>query len=258
MTNEAGQSAGAGHSYDAAFMEYARLSNSSSARAIIHLLLQHLPISSVLDVGCATGAWLKEWRTAGIAGLCGVDGAYVNRDDLQIAPSEFNVRDLSQSFNLGRVFDLVQSLEVAEHLPVASAEQFVASLARHAGGLILFSAAPPGQGGEFHINEQPFAYWRSLFQQHGYQPFDPIRPSIAGRRDISFWYRFNVLLYVRADRISALPPAIGSTKIEADAPIPDVSSYLFRVRKYLLSRLPSKAQHDLARLKARILPGWRI
>jgi hypothetical protein len=44
-----------GHCYDTAFMEYAVLSNTLSARAIIQILLNNLPIVSVLDVGCATG-----------------------------------------------------------------------------------------------------------------------------------------------------------------------------------------------------------
>jgi hypothetical protein len=35
---------------------------------------------------------------------------------------------------------------------------FVYCLARHARRFVLFSAAPPGQGGEFHVNERPFEY----------------------------------------------------------------------------------------------------
>ncbi|MDP6884692.1 MAG: hypothetical protein QF830_11185, partial [Rhodospirillales bacterium] len=43
------------------------------------------------------------------------------------------------------------SLEVAEHLPPDAAETFVATLVAH-GRLVLFSAAPPGQGGLNHVN----------------------------------------------------------------------------------------------------------
>ena len=52
--------AATGHCYGAAFMEYAVLSNTLSARAIIQILLNNLPIASFLDIGCATGTWLKE------------------------------------------------------------------------------------------------------------------------------------------------------------------------------------------------------
>jgi SAM-dependent methyltransferase len=246
------------HCYDAAFMEYAVLSNTLSARAIIQILLNNLPIGSVLDVGCATGTWLKEWKASGVADIRGVDGDYVKRDQLQISPAEFMSHDLSLGFHLDRTFDLVQSLEVAEHLPAESAARFVESVTGHSRGLVLFSAAPPGQGGECHINERPFEYWRSLFRQHGFVPFDYIRPQIADRADISFWYRYNVLLYVREDRIATLPQAIAATRLRDGEAVPDISPLHFKLRKFLLQRLPYSAQQTLARLKSRVLPDWRI
>jgi len=258
VTKDQKEVASTGHCYDAAFMEYAVLSNTLSARAIIQILLNSLPIASVLDVGCATGTWLKEWRESGVADICGVDGDYVKRDQLQISPAEFISHDLSLSFHLERMFNLVQSLEVAEHLAAESASRFVESLTVHSSGLVLFSAAPPGQGGEFHINEQPFEYWRTLFRQRGFMPFDYIRPRIADRADISFWYRYNLLLYVREDRIPTLPQAIAATRLRDGEPIPDISPLPFKLRKFLLRRLPYSAQQTLARLKSRVLPDWRI
>src|SRR5262245_60119988 len=80
------QHADEAYSYDRAFMDSAAFSNLLSARAIIHLLLQYLRLSSVLDVGCATGTWLKEWKAAGVADVCGIDGGYVNQEHLRIAP----------------------------------------------------------------------------------------------------------------------------------------------------------------------------
>ena len=69
VTNDQKDVAATGHCYDAAFMEYAVLSNTRSARAIIQILLNNLPIASVLDVGCATGTWLKEWKASGVADI---------------------------------------------------------------------------------------------------------------------------------------------------------------------------------------------
>jgi hypothetical protein len=34
--------------------------------------------------------------------------------------------------------------------------------------MVLFSAAPPGQGGEHHVNERTYEFWRGLFARHGY------------------------------------------------------------------------------------------
>ena len=227
VTNDQKGVAATGHRYDAAFMVYAVFSNTVSARAIIQILLKNLPIASVLDIGCATGTWLKEWKASGVADICGIDGDYVKRDQLQISPTEFVSRDLSLSFHLDRTFDLVQSLEVAEHLAAESAATFVESLTGHSSGVVLFSAAPPGQGGEFHINEKPFEYWRTLFRQRGFVPFDCIRPRIADRAEISFWYRYNVLLYVREDRMATLPRAVAATRLRDGEPVslPCPSSY---------------------------------
>jgi 2-polyprenyl-3-methyl-5-hydroxy-6-metoxy-1,4-benzoquinol methylase len=65
---------------------------------------------------------------------------------------------LIQPLDLEKEFDLVVSLEVAEHLPASAADQFVNTLVKH-GKKILFSAAIPGQGGQDHLNEQWPDYW---------------------------------------------------------------------------------------------------
>ncbi len=135
-----------GHLYNDEFFDYIERGSRASARRFVSLLIPALNPSSVLDVGCGRGAWLNEWKRAGVPSIHGIDGAYVNNTRILIDRSEFDAVDLSQPFDLGRRFDLVTSLEVAEHLPPATSKNFVASLVRH-GDLILFSAAPLGQGG---------------------------------------------------------------------------------------------------------------
>ena len=85
-------------------------------------------------------------------------------------------RSLSAS-EVGQNLRLVQSLEVAEHLPASAAEQFVDNLVAHS-AVVLFSAATLGQGGEHHVNERPYSYWRDLFSDRGYLMFDLIRPFV--------------------------------------------------------------------------------
>ena len=120
----------------------------------------------MVDFGCAEGVWLSAWRDAGVQDVLGLDGDYVDRRRLLIPQERFHAVDLSQPIDLGRRFDLAQSLEVAEHLPAAAARHFVATITRHS-SLALFSAAPPGQGGAHHVNEQPYGYWRDLFAEIG-------------------------------------------------------------------------------------------
>jgi hypothetical protein len=61
--------------------------------------------------------------------------------------------------------------------------------------IIIFSAATPNQGGQNHLNEQEPNYWQKLFEKHGYNPFDIIRPLIWHNNIIDWWYRQNIVVY---------------------------------------------------------------
>jgi len=182
--------------YNTAFFDEVAHGTRESARAVIPLLQELVQPASVLDVGCATGTWLAEWSSAGVSDVLGVDGDYVNRSALQIPVDRFVPTDLEHSFSLGRKFDLVQTLEVAEHLDEARADTFVQSLARH-GDTILFSAAIPGQGGTHHVNEQWPSYWAEKFAKAGYTAYDVIRPRIWTDPRVLVWYKQNMLLFAR-------------------------------------------------------------
>lgn len=240
------------HTYDSEFMEYTAQSSRYSARIIVSALHAALPLTSVLDVGCARGTWLRAWQEVGASDIFGVDGSYVDNSTLLIPFDRFRADDLSQRIDLCRQFDLVQSLEVAEHLPAVAADQFIENLVRHSRGIVLFSAAPPGQGGEHHVNEKPYGYWRGKFLTHGFHAYDFIRPLIAHDKNVTFWYRYNTLLYVHQEQAGALPAQIVATRIDETSPIPEVSPATFRARKLLVNAVPYAMQQWLARCKARM------
>ncbi len=219
-----------------------------SARRVVPLLCSTLPIRNVVDFGCGEGAWLSVWREAGAAVL-GIDGPYVARNRLQISASEFLAADLAAPIDLGRRFDLVQSLEVAEHLPAAKAEQFIDTLAAH-GSRILFSAAVPGQGGEHHVNEQPLDYWRALFHDRGYAAFDYLRPLLCDDRTVQRWYRYNIMLYVKAAEIGDLPAAVRACRVSDGQSLAEYRPLSCRLRDAVIRQLPISAVDRLSRLKA--------
>jgi len=238
------------HAYGSVFYDYIERGAHVSARQIVPLLHLAMPVRSVLDVGCGRGAWLSEWAAAGVHDVFGVDGDYVDRERLEIHKERFRALDVARPFDLERQFDVVQCLEVGEHVPAAGAPFLIDNLARH-GSTVLFSAAIPGQGGESHVNEQPPSFWRSLFRERGYSPFDCIRPSVAGCGSIEPWYRFNTILYVRDDRALQLPPAIGAHRIGDADPIPDLSLPSWRLRCAFIGLLPATVVTRLAVLKHR-------
>ena len=244
------------HVYDNQFYETADRTAARSADRLIPHVIAELPVRSILDVGCGRGVWLARWRHHGATELLGIDGPYVDPERLAIPASSFRAMDLAKPLSLERSFDLVQSLEVAEHVSEASAEVFVENLARH-GTLVLFSAAIPGQGGEHHVNEQPWEYWRRKFAARGYEVFDFLRPRMLHDRDIHPCYRFNCFIYAHRERVSSLPEAIRAAHIPAGNALRDDMPALLKLRYSLFRHLPQPTIDLVARLKYRVYYGMK-
>lgn len=180
--------------YDRAFYDLHAAGTAASAARIVPLLVDWFRPLSVLDVGCGRGAWLKEFAARGVTDYLGLDGDYLDPAALLIPPNQFRATNLTAPTGLGRRYDLATCLEVAEHLPEATADQFVRFLTSHA-DLVVFSAAVPGQGGAHHVNEQWPSYWRDRFAAEGYASFDPVRPRVWTDLTVQAWYRQNLLVY---------------------------------------------------------------
>lgn len=173
-----------------------------SAAVVVPIVMELIGPRSVVDVGCGTGAWLSRFLDAGVSDIVGVDGDYVDRGMLRFPPERFVAHDLEKSLTLGRSFDLVISLEVAEHLSLDAGERLIDSLVS-LGPVVLFSAAVPGQGGHGHLNEQWPVHWAELFATRGYEAIDCIRHRIWDNPDVDWWYAQNTILYVAASRAIA-------------------------------------------------------
>jgi hypothetical protein len=190
--------------YDVAFFELVRRTSLKSARVIVPLVLDLLPVQSVCDLGCGVGAWLRIFEEQGVKEIIGMDGDYVDTSQLEIPQESFVPTNLIESVELRRRYDLAISLEVAEHLPESRARSFVRDLTRVA-PVVLFSAAIPGQGGVNHVNEQWQSYWASLFADLDYVATDPIRAHIWNNVNVSFWYRQNLLVYCERSVLGRFP-----------------------------------------------------
>jgi SAM-dependent methyltransferase len=190
--------------YTKNFYEEHRSGVTRSAEVIVPLVLELLPVRSVVDIGCGDGSWLGVFRKLGVEEILGIDGEYVDRNILQISEDRFQAHDLTKAFEIDRVFDLAISLEVAEHLPPECAAVFVECLTRLA-PIVLFSAAIPFQGGSNHINEQWPDKWADLFKEHDYVPVDFLRKRVWQNEAVFWWYAQNTLLFVRANLLESSP-----------------------------------------------------
>ena len=189
----------------------------ASASAVLTWLLELLAPQSIVDVGCGTGTWLAVAREKGVDDVFGLDGPWVLPEALEIPRDLFVASDLTAPPQLDRSFDLVLSLEVAEHLPPAKAEAFVDHLTA-LGPVVAFSAAIPGQGGGGHTNEQWPEYWAELFARRGYEAVDCLREVFWNDDAVEWWYSQNLLLFARPEALDAVPslrehPSRGKTPL---------------------------------------------
>ena len=240
------------HLYDDKFFDDIDIGARRSAAVVVAEFNEMLPVRSVLDVGCGRGVWLAEWIRQGVADAHGVEGAYVAESRLSVPPERISWYDVSRPFDLGRRFDLIVCLEVAEHIPVERADELLDNLVRH-GDQIVFSAAIPGQGGADHVNERPLEYWREKFAGRGFSCFDPLRRRILEERKVEPWYRYNTLFYAKESIVGALPEMIRSAETVPGDPILDATPLIWRARNAVLRFLPQPMVTRLALAKHAVM-----
>jgi SAM-dependent methyltransferase len=185
--------------YDPSFFARIEASARQSAERVLPLVIDLVEPRSVVDVGCGSGAWLAEAERLGVDDYLGIDG-FTPAEALNIPAERFMLRDLAEPLRLDRRFDLVVSLEVAEHLPPEAADVFVESLVS-LGPVILFSAAVPEQSGDLHLNEQWPEYWAERFERHGLVAVDAVRPEVWADDEVAWWYRQNALVFAAPEAI---------------------------------------------------------
>ena len=113
-------------------------------------ILQQYKISSLTDLGCGTGAYIRMIENKNIK-TQGFDGnpetkKYDVSGGLCVGPV-----DITQK-RFWDVTDAAMSIEVAEHIPAEYEEAFINNLVNSARHLIFLSWGVPGQGGEGHVN----------------------------------------------------------------------------------------------------------
>lgn len=236
------------HKYSKSFYDFVEKSSGRSARSFIEALKLGYQITSILDVGCGRGIWLKAWQEKGIEDILGIDGSYVDKNTLCIPCENFLAMDISKPFDLKKRFDLVECLEVAEHISESAAATLIHGLTTH-GNIILFSAATPGQGGEHHVNEQPLEYWAEHFERLGYHAFDYPRQCTQHLVNIEPWYRYNTVIYANDVGMNNLAPEVLVCQKAPGVSFKSMTPFSWRLRCLLIRSLPFPLVNLLAQLK---------
>lgn len=150
-------------------------------------------LDSIVDFGCGDASYVKAINsTYPDKTVLAFDG---NPNVKDITQGFANCLDLSRDFDLKNTFDLVMSLEVAEHIPVQYETTFIQNLIKHTNQYLLLSWAIPGQGGKGHVNEKPNDYVTSLFNELGFMYLDSKSDSLRNSVTNCPWFKNTLFLF---------------------------------------------------------------
>jgi hypothetical protein len=180
----------------------------TSAPAFIGVLIAVFPdANTIVDVGAGTGAFAAEARRRGLSveacerSLWG--RLYARRQRVPCVPFDLG---LDPPARFAHTFDIACCIEVAEHVPTIHADRLVGFLAALA-PTVLFTAAPPGQGGTAHVNEQPPEYWTLHFARHDATRNDrltyQLRRGLEQRNVPHDWLVTNLMVFQRNGNVSS-------------------------------------------------------
>jgi len=126
-----------------------------------------LEFDTVLDLGCGNAYIIERLLYLGKK-VHGIEGSACAFDVMSPRIKKLvQLRDLTVPLFIAR-FDMVICTEVAEHLLPDYADILVDTICANSLRYVYFTAATPGQGGQFHFNEQPHEYWKQKFSARGY------------------------------------------------------------------------------------------
>ncbi len=194
--------------YDSEFYADMEISSLTSAKEIIPILISRYHPKSVVDVGCGSGAFSREFLQNGIEDVIGYEGEWMWKTPTLLPKDKYFYFDFTNEITPKKPYDLCLCLEVAEHLDYSVARTLISSLTALS-QRVVFSAAIPHQGGNHHVNEQWPEFWAQLFAEKGYiLSWDP-RLSIWNNSRIAPCYRQNLLVFEKStEQERVIPPSL--------------------------------------------------
>jgi len=133
--------------------------------AIAARIVHDFAPKTMLDAGCAKGFLVECLRNKG------VDAFGIDISEYAINSAYESIRDYcrvaSISDPLDKLYDVIISIEVLEHIEKSESETAIANLCNHT-DKILFSSSPHDYGEVTHINVQQPEVWAQIFARNDF------------------------------------------------------------------------------------------
>lgn len=134
-------------------------------QGIADRIIEDIQPKTVLDAGCALGFLVEGFRNRGVEGW-GVDiSEYAIASVHEFIRPFCRVGSVFEPFE--RKYDLIVTIEVAEHLQPLLSKQMIANLCAHTDDII-FTSTPFDYKETTHFNVQPPEVWSREFARHGF------------------------------------------------------------------------------------------
>jgi radical SAM superfamily enzyme YgiQ (UPF0313 family) len=166
------------------------------AETLSNIIMQFFHPHSVVDVGCGNAEFLHHLQKKGLE-IYGYEGSIKAIESALIDRKFIKQFDLKNLISSDKSYELALCLEVAEHIENKFSERLIENLTLLS-DTVIFTAAPPGQGGHFHINEQPRTFWNKLFENRGFYHDDALTDKMQKEfrdKKVISWYADNLMIF---------------------------------------------------------------
>lgn len=139
--------------------QHAGITNVDSA-LLLHVR-DNWNVKNMLDIGCGPG------DHAIVASEIGIDSYGVDGTDIIPQLENFQQIDYRENCSAFDIkFDLGWSVEFLEHVEEEFKHIYIKDFIKC--NILIITAAPPGWGGNGHVNEQPEQYWIDFFENYNF------------------------------------------------------------------------------------------
>jgi hypothetical protein len=149
-------------------------------------------MQSIVDFGCGDASYIRYLNQRLNIETKAFDG---NPNVKKITNGVGEQQDLAVPFELSRKFDVVMSLEVAEHIPKQFEHVYIDNLIRHTNKYVIISWAVPGQGGKGHVNEQPNQYVIDLFERLNFMYLQELSYTLRNCITDCNWFKNTLFIF---------------------------------------------------------------
>src|ERR1700719_3379502 len=92
--------------YTPQFYQSLSIGSKQSAKVIVPLFMRYFQVTSVVDIGCGIGTWIRVFSDNNVRDMTGVDGPHIDKTMLMIDKNVFVTANLAIPLVVDRRYDL--------------------------------------------------------------------------------------------------------------------------------------------------------